>query len=162
MAQKMLRHLIFYFTFFFSFHCPTVFSQSITINGDWDLSIGYSDLISLPVSDLNDTYKSKVRQTKIRIGRARNKYWEVSISMSPNTFWPDDFHLFARRTRDGTGNGYVQGGESFQEVTSIDNYFFDGFLNRRRMWVQYQLTGVSIKIPAGTYSATITYTVVEI
>jgi len=140
----------------------TVRAQSITVRNDWDLSIAYSDLISPPVSDLNSTYKSKVKQTKIRIGRARNKYWEVSISMSPDANWPNDFHLCARRTRDGTGNGYVEGGESFQEITQIDNYFFDGFLNRRRMWVQYKLTGVSIRIPAGTYSATITYTVIEI
>jgi len=158
------QYKIFAFTFllFFFIQNNTVRAQSITVRNDWDLSIGYSDLISPPVSDLNSTYKSEVEQTKIRIGRSRNKYWEVSISMSPDADWPSDFHLYARRTGDGTGDGYVEGGEDFQEITEIDNYFFDGFLNRRRMWVQYRLTGVSIAIPAGTYTATITYTVVEI
>ena len=159
--KNQFKFYSFIFLFFFFLQNNTAKSQSITVRNDWDLAIGYSDLISPPVSDLNSTYTSEIKQTKIRIRRARNKFWEVSISMSPNADWPADFHLYARRTKDGTGDGYVQGGEDFQEVTLIDNYFFDGFLNRRRIWVQYRLTGVSIKIPSGTYSTTITYTVIE-
>ncbi|MCD6115782.1 hypothetical protein J7K93_02100 [bacterium] len=159
--ENQYKILVFTSLILFSLQHNAVKAQSITVRNDWDLSIGYSDLASPPVSDLKSTYKSKIRQTRIRIRRARNKFWEVSISMSPDADWPGDFHLYAKRTRDGRGREYVEGGESFQEITQIDNYFFDGFLNRRRMWVQYRLTGVSIKIPSGTYSTTITYTVIE-
>ncbi len=78
-----------------------------------------------------------------------------------DTNWHSNLHLHVKRTSDGTGSGTISGGDSYQEVTDIDQSFFSGNSDRSNVNVQLKLTGVSIQVPPDTYTTTIYYTVFD-
>lgn len=77
--------------------------------------------------------------------------------------------LWVRRTSDGTGAGAattVVGGTTYQQITSSDLYFFEGFNDNKNyrtgISIQYQITGASVLVPVANYSTTITFTLIDI
>jgi len=59
------------------------------------------------------------------------------------------------------GLGTISGGSSYIEVTGVAQTFFTGSGNRYDADVQLKLTGISLSIPAGTYSTTVYLTLVD-
>jgi len=69
--------------------------------------------------------------------------------------------VLVRRTNNGSGNGYLWGGNNFMEIRSIPQRFVEGRGILNNIYLQYRLTGISTEIPSGTYSTNIVYTLYE-
>jgi hypothetical protein len=133
-------------------------SQDITAVGGWSETIDATDLISGAGSDLTDTYESSSGATAVSI--THPSPWRVDIKRS-DSVWHSNFALYAERTSDGSGSGSISGGQAYQEITTIDAEFFSGDQDRSSIDVRYRLTGMSVEAGPGTYSTTVTYTVVD-
>ncbi|MDZ7935812.1 MAG: hypothetical protein U5M51_12795 [Emticicia sp.] len=77
--------------------------------------------------------------------------------------------LSARRTGTGVSGGgtgsTVTGGDVYQKITTNNVLFFGGSNAngsfRNDIPIQYQISGISVLVPVGTYSTTITYTLID-
>ena len=132
---------------------------SITATGSWSETIDASDLQAGAGSDLISTYESAADTVSIDI-TATSGNWGLDVKKI-DTNWHSNLHLHVKRTSDGTGSGTISGGDSYQEVTDIDQSFFSGNSDRSNVNVQLKLTGVSIQVPPDTYTTTIYYTVFD-
>jgi len=130
----------------------------IIVTGDWSETINVSDLISGAGSDLIDSYESASNAVSLSISGTTGT-WRIDVKRVDTT-WHGDFILYVKRTSDGTGGG-VSGGTAYQEVTGSDLSFFSGSDDVSGINTQLKLSGVSIQIPADTYTTTIYYTVVD-
>jgi len=137
---------------------------SISAVGTWSETVDQADLAGAPGSNLNTTYESATDQVSIDISGtvpappADN--WRVDVKKTDTT-WHSDLHLHLKRTSDGTGPGTISGGSSYLEVTDTYAEFFGGANDRTGIYLQLKITGVSVSVPANTYSTTIYYTVVD-
>ena len=129
---------------------------SITATGSWSETIDASDLTGGAGTDLNSTYQSAADAVKINISATAN--WRVDVKKI-NGNWHSSLLLSVKRSSDGTGAGSISGGTAYLEVTDIDQSFFSGNKSRNNVCVQFRLTGVSIQVPPGVYTATVYYTV---
>jgi len=135
-------------------------AQDITVLGRWDLTIDSSDLQGGAGTDLNPTYTSATNKIRVNILNTSTT-WSVSVRLNPVN-WHSDFRFGVRRTTNGNGPGWISGGTSWMEVTTIDQEFFTGYRRRRNVRVQCGLTGVSVQIPPDLYSISVIYTVIEL
>jgi hypothetical protein len=134
----------------------------IVVTGSWVLSIDASDLQAGAGSDLVDTYESAADAVSISISgtTGASDNWRVDVK-KVDTDWDSSFYLYVKRTSGGTG-GSVSGGTDYQEITDVDQSFFDGSDDVSGIGIQLKLSGVSVQIPPDTYSTTVYYTVVDI
>jgi hypothetical protein len=137
---------------------------SVTVTGtDWVLTIDSSDLQSGAGSDLVSSYENTAGAILIELtgllGQQNN--YRVDVSKS-DTNWHGNFRLFVKRTGDGTGNGTITGGTTYQEITNTDQQFWTGVNGRHNVPIQLKLDNVSVQIPPDTYTTTVNYTVVLI
>lgn len=143
-------------TLFISGQC---YSQSISVTGDWLLSIGVADLQGGAGTDLIDTYTSAVDEVMITVnGGQQNRTWAVHIHRQDSN-WNSSLHLDAQAVH----NRIIDGGR--QEITTTDEYFFqsDNRQNVNNIEVQYWLWGVSVAtLPPDTYTTTVYYTFVDL
>lgn len=158
--KNTVRHIVLLLLFLLIFTGGICWAADIKSIGSWSETIDSLDLQAGPGSDLIGTYESASNQIKINV-ESTNEYWRVDVRKS-DTNWHSNFQLSVRRTSDGTGNSPVSGGTSYQEITDIDQSFFNGHRQRTDIDVQLKLTGISIQIPPDTYTTTVNYTVVEI
>jgi len=79
-----------------------------------------------------------------------------------NTSWQSEVILSVQRKGDGSGAGSISNGTSYTTVGTSDVYFFEGTGDKTDIPVQYEISGMSISMPPGTYSTTLTFTVVDI
>lgn len=135
----------------------SIFPSGITATNDWELTIDENDLLAGTGSTLISTYESNNSQSFITILGENGKDWRVDIRKSDQT-WDNNFRIYARRTG-GTG---ITGGTTYQEITDIDMYFFNGSDNKFLIPIQYRLEGVSLQIPADSYSIIIYYTLIDL
>jgi hypothetical protein len=149
------------YTYFIIFYMmilvPVIFPMGITASGDWSVSVDESDLLGGAGSDVESTYTSNANQTNISIIGTQDGDWQVNISKVDQT-WHSDFTIYARRTS-GTG---ITGGSTYQEITDSDRYFFNGTGDYFIIGIQYQLEGISLQIPAATYSIIVYYTLIDL
>ncbi len=134
----------------------------ISASGGWNETITSFNLPGGAGSDLQDTYTSDLSATLITVDANLDLLgWTVTVSRSAG-IWNPNLHLYIRRADGGSGCA-VSGGSSYQELTISDNTLFScpALLNNggSNYPVQYQLRGMSVQIPPGTYSTTIIYTV---
>jgi len=112
-------------------------------------------------TDLVSSYESASNAMRIDIMDALDTdTWTVNINKI-DISWHDSLHLWARRTSNGEGNGAIDGGVSYQEITNIDQIFFTGSAQRQFINVQLKVSGLSVHIPTVNYSTTIYYTVID-
>jgi len=130
---------------------------SISAPGSWSQTIDASNLTGGAGSNLNNTYQSDPAAVSITI-TATSGNWGLTVKRIDSK-WHNNLHLWVKRTSDGSGSGSISGGSSYQEVTDIDQAFFNGNGDRSDVNIQLQLTGVSIQVPSDTYTATVYYTV---
>ena len=131
----------------------------IAATGGWSETINSNDLISGAGSDLTDTYESATNATVIDITNASggNDKWRVDMQRSDGT-WHANFTLYIKRVATPPK---ISGGTTYTEIRTTTDMFFDGKGNVSSLTCQYQLTGMSVTIPANTYSTTITFTIVD-
>lgn len=118
--------------------------------GGWTETIDGSDL-TIPWTagcGLNNTCESST--TAARLNIKYSGWWRVDIKRSDNT-WHNDFTLKAKKS-----------GDSYIEVTTVDTELLCGQGNQDTVYIQYELSGMSLSIPPCTYNTTIIYTIVEI
>jgi len=135
---------------------------NITVTGSWSETIDASDLEAGAGSDLIDTYESIAGAVSISISGTTgpSDNWRVDVK-KVDTNWDSSFHLYVRRTSDGTG-GSVSGGTAYQEITDVDQSFFDGSDDVGGINIQLKLSGVSVQISPDSYITTVYYTVVDL
>ncbi|MCF2487724.1 hypothetical protein [Dyadobacter sp. CY347] len=104
---------------------------------------------------------SVVAQTTLMINALL--FWTVNVQLSTTTNWNPRLKVYVVRTGNGTGGAILNGGTTYKEVTTTTQAFFSGSLGlnyaRDNVPVQYKIEGMSVMLPAKTYTTTIVYTV---
>jgi len=147
---------------FFSSQSP-LYAIDIYATGGWtDLVINSFHLRGGAGSVLADSFESNANATMISITgtSGASDIWEVQIRKSASS-WVSDATLSVERTGDGDGGGSISEGTSYIAVGESDVPFFRGSGDRTYVPVRYKISGLSIKVPPGTYSDLITFTVVD-
>ncbi|MEN6473776.1 MAG: hypothetical protein ABFD81_07175 [Syntrophaceae bacterium] len=163
--MKVKRAIILLVLFIWVIPQGESFCMSINADGSWSKSITTSNLTSGAGSNLTSTYESSSSQANIDISLTLGILdgWRVDVSKVDGT-WHSDVHLYIQRTSNGwtdLGLGTISGGSSYIEVTGVSQTFYSGSGNRYDADVQFKLTGISLSIPAGTYSTTVYITLVN-
>ena len=142
--------------------CGICGAIEIALTGSWSPVIGAADLIGGAGTDLAPIYESSADAIAVTISSTTGSgdNWRVDVMMT-DINWPAGFDLFIRRTGDGTGSGSIAGGAAYQQITDGYAALFSGAGDRLDIPLQLKLTGVSVHTPPDTYSATVTYTVVD-
>lgn len=87
----------------------------------------------------------------------------VNVQQNVGANWDSRLKLFVRRTGAGTGLAVILGGSSYQQVTTASAGLFTvalgALVGKDDVPIQYQITGLSVLLPAKAYSTTILYTV---
>ncbi len=142
---------------------PALAVLSIATSGSWSLTVDASDLSAGAGSDLVNSQTSSSTQGSIDISgtTGSSDNWRVDVKRVDTT-WDSDFTIYVRRTGDGTGDGSITGGTTFQEVTTTDASFFSGSGDRTGINVEFMIEGFSVStIPVDVYDTAITYTIVD-
>lgn len=149
--------------------CVVPFNKShcITFNtsGSWTQTVTVSNLTGGAGSDLTSTYESGSSQATCSVDWTLFgllSSWRIDVHRVDGT-WNSNLHLYIKRTGDGWNllAGYIDCcGTSYQEVTGASQNFFWGHGNVFDIPMQFKLTGISVSIPAGTYTTTVYLTLV--
>ena len=132
----------------------------LRLTGSWTLMVDLSDMQGPAGSELAPEYESTQDESKIKVNKAKNKYWAVDIRKE-DINWHTDLRFYVRRTSDGRGKGWVAGGLIYIESTGTDSQLITGFHDMDLIYLQFKLTGVSTNLSSDTYSANIIYTLTE-
>jgi hypothetical protein len=134
-------------------------AQTITVTGQWDLTINSTNLQAGPGSNLVATYQSAANQVIANINpRSFGKTWLVQVHKT-DILWNSNLHLDIRRQ----AYSNLVGGLTYFEITNIDQDFFwsDTRKGTNGVQIQFQLRGVSVDIPVNNYSTTVYYTLID-
>jgi len=141
------------------------FSQKIKLKGgNWTKELKSSDITSAG-DDYNQFYLSGTKQTKISITPVPNskynkKYMPFKVFVSREDMeWHSDLVIEAKLTSTKHGNS---SGTNFQVITNNSTLFFNTVGSKNDLPVQYKISGLSVTIPAETYSTEIIYTVLNL
>jgi len=140
--------------------CVQAQAVDISATGGWTETIDASDLAGGAGTNLIDNYESAAAATILEVYGTGVNDWYVDVTRSDIT-WHGDFTLYVKRISDGTGSGWVANGIAYIAIETVDSDFFNGNGDRSNINVQYRLTGMSVSVPPGMYSTTVTYTVTE-
>ncbi len=136
----------------------------ILIIGSWSLSISSADLITGAGSDINNSFVSISNQVMIDITDINTfeNNWRIDVHKT-DVIWDTNIQLFIARTGEGNGNekSTISGGLSYQNITDIEQLFFAGRGQRIGVPIQLKFEGITIRLPIGSYSTTIVYTITE-
>lgn len=162
--------------------CHSLAAQSISVSGSWSPSVtaiteAGNNYSSTPLESTVDQTQITVfmpPQNLLIILSAANNY---QVNVKRTDFGPNwntaGLQLFVKRTGAGDGGGTslglipsaVNNGLTYQQITTSDLFFFNGYnfgnSPRENIPIQYQITGISVLVPAAAYSTTITYTLVD-
>ena len=140
-------------------------SANVTVSGSWSANIPSSTIIEAG-NNYTANYASASNQVQISHSVSPFWYWGHSWTVEirkTDVNWDSSLKIYARRTGNGSGqflcSSSITGGLSYQEITGMDTYFYSGTCNRSNVPIQYELRNLSVLIPAGNQSTTITYTV---
>lgn len=159
-----------FFIIILMFISITGFGQYINTSGSW-----YPTVATNLITDAGLNYSSNLKvqspsnQTLISLSLEGGIFnvlfnnWQVEISKY-DTKWHPNLSLEVKRTSNGSGTifGSISGGTIFQEVTPNSKSFFSGIGNWSGIGIQYQISGLSVLIPADTYSTTVMFTLIDI
>ncbi|MBB6372635.1 hypothetical protein [Chryseobacterium shigense] len=141
-------------------------AQSVAVSGtNWTASI---PSITEAGSNYAGTYASATNQTILNVGLpALLGSVKVYVHYEPNPTWNNSLVLSAKRTSNGTTlcvGCTISGGTAYQTVTQTALELFRistilSVTSYSGINIQYQLSGVSVTIPAATYNSKIVFTV---
>lgn len=130
-------------------------AADITAVGGWSRNINASDLQAGAGSNLNATFESATNATLLTVSNVF--FWHVDARMTTSSWNPN---LVLSVKRNSGGSGWVWDGTDYTALSTMDTTLFQGLFGASNLPMQLRVSGVSITIPPGTYSTTITYTVV--
>ena len=145
------------FTILTLFFFQSVYTQSISITGQWNYTIPTTDITEAG-EDFTGRYTSSVNQVYLDI--EHNQKWAVSVQKN-NIDWDDNIHIWIHRTGSGYGSGGINGGVSYIDIHNNETYFVKGREERYSIPLQFQIRNVSVTIPAHNYIAEIIYTLTD-
>lgn len=131
------------------------FGQKIKVNGKWKKTLKISD-ISDAGGDYNTFYESKSNQTKITVTKNPNyQYLYIDVHKEDEE-WHPDLDLQIKRTNSKNNIFY---GRGYQSITNYSSPFFEMYGNSKNIPIQYKITGLSVLLPATSYSTKIVFTI---
>ncbi len=140
-------------------------AQKLTVSGNWNLSIN-SALISDAGVNLASTALSPTNVTIIDVDvQPRNSYnrqykpQRVLVQKVDNV-WNAGLTIWCKRTVT-VANPNITLGTNFQQITNNSLLFFNTVGEQPNIPIQYQLSGISLLVPATNYSTTILYTLLD-
>jgi hypothetical protein len=145
-------------------------AQFITVTGSWNPSVSNTQISEAGLNYTGST-SSLSNQVLIRVMRSTSFFsglltWRVDVSKS-DINWNNNLVLSNVRTGNGTFQSTffssgISGGTTFQTITNANTPFFNGNGNITNIPIQFQLSGYSLLIPAGTYSTNVIYTLIAL
>ncbi len=142
----------------------------VTVQGDWNFSLSPTDIIEAG-KDFRHMRKSAKEQIKIDVTQSSfwgnlfyNYNWRIDIEKS-DVDWDPSLKIFAKRTGDGSPyglGGNINGGTNWLRIKNFTKHFFRGNSSRTDIPIRYKIKGISVLLPAKTYTTTIIYTVTEL
>jgi hypothetical protein len=154
--ERRKYNILLVFALFFSFQ---LYGQTITVTGVPSFA---ASLFSVTEAGNNftTTVSSATNATTINVASAATRYWHINVDRV-DVNWNPNLHVWVKRTGAGTGTsgGTISGGTNFQDVTLTEALFFSGYKNRTGVTIQYQISGISMAVPAANYSTTIYFTI---
>ena len=158
MNRKRFFHFFLGLIFFTALRTDAI--VGISVSGTWLESIDSSDLIIGSEVLIPSTTTSADNAVTLDVSTDTNAAWTVYVS-AVDANWDPRLHLYLRRTGAGTGKGSVSGGETFLEISPLNQVFFSGRKAAFSIPVQFQINGISFQIPPSVFIKTITYTITE-
>lgn len=159
----MNRNYLFIVVLVFSAY--VIQAQKITVTGGWNVSIN-SSAVSDAGNNLTSTVLSPTNATIIDVDvvpkssyNRQYKPQRVLVQKADNV-WNTDLVLWCKRTVT-TQNANISLGTSFQQITNNAVLFFNTVGEQFNIPIQYQLTGISLLVPATNYNTSIIYTVLD-
>ncbi|WP_428653380.1 hypothetical protein [Runella sp.] len=157
-----------FFLLLIFFITRSAFGQTISATGTtWNASV---TTITEAGSNYSSNITSAANQTTltISVGLALLTNWKVFVKKQDAT-WNSNLTVWVRKTGDGTGIltpvlGTISpnGATSFIQLTATNQEIFTGFSNRFNVPIQYEIRGLSVLIPASSYSTSVIFTVIDI
>lgn len=158
----MNKRLITGFLLFFLF-INSVPSITLKTTGKWTLKLDWHDITGGAGSIYDSVHESSAGEVRIAISKtvSASSPWRLDIKRIDSA-WNPNLHLYIRRTSDGTGDGTIQNGLTYTEITELDQYFFEGTGDRDKIDIQFKVEGLALDIPPDDYITEIYYTVTEV
>lgn len=148
-------------------------SQNISANPGWSVSVPASSINEAGL-DYSLSPNSLSNQTLISVTSIPGSFGAGSYQVfvqKADVVWNANLKLNVLRTGAGTGSGFfgggsINGGLSEIELSNNAQLFFSGNAgffgsSRTNVPIQYQITGLTVLIPAQSYSTTVIYTVTD-
>ena len=162
--MKILPFLILFLT-----TIPCVIAQTLTVGpgSGWSVTIPASTITEAGLDYTQTTTTSVTNQSLMNVTGGILTNPKVYVQKTDVT-WNSNLSLLLRRTGAGTGlvAVLIAGGTTFQQITNSPLYFFDlitvaplTVTSRTNIPIQYEIRGLSVLIPAQSYTTTILYTV---
>ena len=154
------------FIFILSFLLFTnmIFSQKLKVQGNWNKTLGASDITQAGY-DYNSFYESNDNQTKLSFNPIPNskynrQYASFKIFINKeDLYWDSSIKLFAKVSSNSHGNST---GTQYQELTNYSSLFFETIGSQKNIPIKYKISGLSVTLPAESYSVEIIYTVINL
>ena len=133
--------------------------QSISITGNWNLNIPATSITEAG-ADFTNPFASSGTSIAIDINVTGNKKFNVYVNKSDIT-WNSALNLSVTRTTNGGPAGNISGGTSPVAIDNTQTLFFNGKGDKTGIQIIYSLSGVSVTLPAATYTTTVIYTLFQ-
>jgi len=151
------------FTVMLTAGIPAVHPLIIAVSGGYGFVIDQGDLTGGAGSGFVPTHESTDDAVLIDITDTTgdSDAWQIQVHKE-DAAWISGLDLLLLRTGAGSGTGSISGGDVLQvELTDTDQVFFEGAGDRTAIPVRLILDGVSVLIPADTYSTVLYITVID-
>ena len=152
------------------FVIPVSSYSQITLETQNDINVHILESsITDPGMDLENTFETNSDETilsvKILPENLNNKLyrsWDINISKN-DIDWHNDLKIYVKKTGNGESefNTNTLGGVVYQRIENYDQYFFEGTGWIENIPLQYKITGMSVTIPAKTYTTEIIITLLD-
>ena len=137
------------------------YSQSITVTGTWSASIAAGTITEAGTDYGVTTLSSLTNQSLLSVDDGPgNNNWRVFVKKT-DIDWNFGLTLSLKRTGNGTGSGNFTTttiGTTYIQLTALDQLFISGNKVINNIPIQYEIGGISVLIPAKSYSTQVVYT----
>ena len=144
------------------------FSQKIKVKGEWEKKLDVSD-INGAGNDYNEFYVSREDESEITVSsNPKSKQDDLYANFKvfvhkEDDEWHNNLILQIRRTSNGrNNNNNIFSGTEFQTITNNSSFFFYTIGKQDKVPIQYKILGLSVLLPAETYSTEIIFTVLNL
>jgi hypothetical protein len=156
--MKILLFLIFFLTVI-----PPIVAQSLTVSPGWSVTIPASTITE---AGLNYTTNvtSSTSQSLMNVNGSIVSTPKIYVQKT-DVSWNSNLTLWIKRNTGGSGGFFasITNGTNFQQITNSPLYFYEVFTGLgtsvNNIPIQYEIRGLSVLIPAQSYTTTLLFTV---